>query len=145
MQTTTKKRQGEERDNNKKEDKTRQERLMDKQVQAAVNKELEKEDGTKTRTMPDVLSSLWYDGKKAQRMLPILLLNPYSRIYYNPSCAVTNQFIILLLSRIRYIRLLFRRYAHRHHGRCQNRPDRLQGWTTGEVKQQNVTQKENTG
>jgi hypothetical protein len=135
-------------DNNKKEDKTRRNDLMDKQVQAAVNKELEKEGWHEDKNHPDVLIS--YDmlvERATKDASNPVYSNPYSRIYYNP-----------------YLRRYGTIYYPSTFLGYDNNPVSIregtltvtmvdaktdqtvwQGWTTGEVNSRNVTQKEIQG
>lgn len=71
--------------NDKKEDKARRNDLVDRQVQLAVNKELEKQGWKEDKNRPDVLIS--YDvlvERTTRESSNPVYSRPYSRIFYNP-------------------------------------------------------------
>lgn len=74
-----------DRKNDKKEDKARRNDLVDRQVQLAVNKELEKQGWKEDKNRPDVLIS--YDvlvERTTRESSNPVYSRPYSRIFYNP-------------------------------------------------------------
>jgi hypothetical protein len=74
-----------DRKNDKKEDKARRNDLVDRQVQLAVNKELEKQGWKEDKNRPDVLIS--YDvlvERTIRESSNPVYSRPYSRIFYNP-------------------------------------------------------------
>ena len=129
----------------KKEDKSSKNDLMDKQVQQSVNRELEKQGWKEDKNKPDVLIS--YDllvEKTTKETSNPVYSHPYSRIYYNPylrrygtiyypstflgydNDAVTVREGTLTVTMV------------------DAKTDQTvwQGWTTDEVSNRNVTQKE---
>jgi hypothetical protein len=129
-------------------DNARRNDLTDKQVQAAVNKELEKEGWHEDKNNPDVLIS--YDmlvERATKDASNPVYSNPYSRIFYNPYLRRYGTI---------YYPSTFLGYDNNAVTVRENtltvtmvdaKTDQTiwQGWTTGEVSSRNVTQKEIQG
>jgi len=132
-------------DDEKKGENARRNDLLDKHVQVAVNKELEKEGWHEDKNNPDVLISYDLLVERASRETnnPVYS-RPYSRIYYNPYLR-------------RYGTIYYPSYLLGYDNNevtvregtltvtmVDAKTDQTvwQGWTTGEVNSRNVTQKE---
>jgi hypothetical protein len=129
----------------KKENQVRRSDLTDKQVQLAVNKELEKQGWREDKNRPDVLIN--YDvlvERAARESNSPVYSNPYSRIYYNPwlrrygTIYYPSQFLGYDNNAVSV------REGTLTVTMVDARTDQTiwQGWTTDEVSSRNLTQKE---
>ncbi len=134
-----------DRKEEQKETKSRRNDLMDKQVQQSVNKELEKQGWKEDKSRPDVLISydLLVERNTRETTNPVYS-RPYSRVFYNPylrrygTIYYPSTFLgyddnaVSVREGTLTVTMVDAKSDHTI----------WQGWTTDEVANRNVTQKE---
>lgn len=140
-----KKNDKDDRKQDNKEDKSRRNDLMERQVQQAVNKELEKQGWKEDKNKPDVLISYDVLVERATRESSNPVYSrPYSRIFYNPYLRRYGTIFYPSMFLGYDDNMVSVREGTLTITMVDAKTDQTiwQGWTTDQVSSRNMTQKE---